>query len=293
MIGASQMHIDGQDWSWAIPTKSVVVVSMLVALWIAESIFPMFVGRSRRVGHGAANLLLGVMNAIIGSILFGAALLVVTEWSRENAFGLLPHLPRVWPAWIPFVIGLVVIDLWMYWWHRINHHVPFLWRFHAVHHSDRELDATSAVRFHTGEIVLSGVARLLVLPLLGVSLPMLLIYELILLPVILFHHSNLRIGPAVDGVLRPMIVTPWMHWVHHSMLREETNSNYGSVLSVWDRLFGSFRLRANPSEIELGLTDDDSEQSWRTLMGMAVRPFKNVVVRSVNETDHLQPTERK
>ncbi len=173
------------------------------------------------------------------------------------------------------MIGLVLVDLWMYAWHRINHSVPLLWRFHAVHHSDRERDATSAVRFHTGEIILSGVARLLVLTVLGVSMSILLVYELVLLPVILFHHGNLRIGSAVDGVLRRIIVTPWMHWVHHSMLREETNSNYGSVLSVWDRLFGSFRLRAKPSEIELGLTEDKSEQSWRTLIGMVSRPFKS------------------
>jgi len=248
-----EMEIDGQDWSWAVPTKNAIVVFMLVALWAGESIAPMFVARRRRLSHGVANIALGVVNGVLGSVLFGAAILVTTEWSRKNSIGLLHHLPSVWPTWIQFVIGLVLIDLWMYWWHRINHMVPILWRFHAVHHSDRELDATSAVRFHTGEIILSGVARLLVLPVLGVSLPMLLVYELVLLPVIMFHHSNLRIGPAVDGALRPMIVTPWMHWVHHSMLREETNSNYGSVLSVWDRLFGSFRLRTEPSQIELGL----------------------------------------
>ncbi len=280
-----EMEIDGQDWSWAVPTKNAIAVSMLVALWAGESIAPMFAARHRRLSHGVANIALGVVNGIVGNVLFGAAILVATEWSRENSIGLLQHLPRAWPIWIQFAIGLLLIDLWMYWWHRINHKVPLLWRFHAVHHSDRELDATSAVRFHTGEIILSGLARLLILPTLGVSLPMLLVYEIVLLPVIMFHHSNLRIGPVVDGVLRPMIVTPWMHWVHHSMLREETNSNYGSVLSVWDRLFGSFRLRANPSEIELGLADDDSERSWRTLIGMAVRPFKKVVVRSANETD--------
>ncbi len=268
------MHIEGQDWSWAIPTKSAIIVSILVVLWAAESIVPMFAGRRRRFSHGAANVVLGIINAIVGSLLFGAALLVATQWSRENAIGLLHHLPQAWPVWARFLIGLVLIDLWMYFWHRLNHSVPILWRFHAVHHADRELDATSAVRFHTGEIVLSGAARLFVLPVLGISLPMLLVYELILLPVILFHHSNVRIAPAADRLLRPILVTPWMHWVHHSMLRDETNSNYGSVLSVWDRLFGSFRLREDPSEIELGLTDDTSEDSWRTLRGMLIRPFK-------------------
>jgi len=268
------MQMEGQDWSWAIPTKNAIVVSMMVALWTAESTIPMFVGRHRRGSHGAANILLGIMNAIVGGLLFSAALLATTQWSREHAMGLLHQLPYGVPSWGKLLVGLVLIDLWMYWWHRINHNVPFLWRFHAVHHADRELDVTSAVRFHTGEIILSGTARLFVLPILGVSLPMLLIYELILFPVILFHHSNVRIASAVDGVLRPIVVTPWMHWVHHSVLREETNSNYGSVLSVWDRLFGSFRLRDDPGQIELGLTDDHSEHSWRTLGGMLIRPFK-------------------
>ncbi len=171
------------------------------------------------------------------------------------------------------LLGVILIDLWMYVWHRLNHNVRLLWRFHAVHHADQEMDATSAVRFHTGEIILSGAARLFVLPMLGVTLPMLLIYELILLPVILFHHSNVRIANGTDGVLRSILVTPWMHWVHHSNLMEETNSNYGSVLSIWDRLFSSFRLRTDPSEIELGLSDDASESSWRSLGGMLIRPF--------------------
>lgn len=269
-----KMEIDGQDWSWAVPTKNAIVVLLLAALWAGESIAPMFVARRRRLSHGAANVALGVFNGIVGSVLFGAAILLATEWSRENSIGLLYNLPSSVPAWIQFVIGLVLVDLWMYAWHRINHSVPLLWRFHAVHHSDREMDATSAVRFHTGEIVFSGIARLLVLPLLGISLPMLLVYELLLLPVILFHHSNLRVARSADGALRAVIVTPWMHWVHHSVRREETNSNYGSVLSVWDRLFGSFRLRTEPSQIELGLSEDASEQSWRTLLGMFLRPFK-------------------
>ncbi len=279
------MQIDGQDWSWAFPAKNAIVVAMLMALWIGESIAPMFAGRSRRVSHAVANGLLGVTNSVVSSMLFGTVLLVVTEWSSKHSSGLLHQLPSTWPAWGRFGIGLLLFDLWMYLWHRLNHNVPFLWRFHAVHHSDRELDATSAVRFHTGEIILSGVARTLVLPVLGVSLPMLLVYELILLPVILFHHCNVRIESTVDGILRAIIVTPWMHWVHHSMLREETNSNYGSVLSVWDRCFGSFRLRSDPSAINFGLAEDESEQSWRTLRGMVLRPYRRIVARSVEETE--------
>jgi len=266
--------MDSADWTWAPQLKNVIVVFMLVVLSVLETLIPMFPSRQRRLSHGLANLAWGVINASVSGLLFATAMLAATEWSNTNAFGLLHQLPAYAPKWLSFGIGLVLIDLWMYWWHRINHTVPLFWRFHAVHHADRELDCTSAVRFHTGEILLSGLARLLVLPLLGVSLPMLLVYELVLLPVILFHHSNLRISRNADSLLRAIIVTPWLHWVHHSQKREETNSNYGSVLSCWDRLFKSLKLRTTPQNIRFGLEEDSGNSSWRTLSGMLVRPFK-------------------
>ncbi|MFP4501218.1 MAG: sterol desaturase family protein [Candidatus Hydrogenedentota bacterium] len=103
----------------------------------------------------------------------------------------------------------------------------------------------------------------------------LLLYEAVLLPVVLFHHSNFDIPPRLDAALRWVIPTPWMHWVHHSRLQPETDSNYGSMLSVWDRLFRTFRLREDPHQIELGLDGDTEEKQWRTLPGMLVRPFRS------------------
>ena len=115
--------------------------------------------------------------------------------------------------------------------------------------------------------MLSGCARLAVLPLIGLTMPQLLVYEAILLPVILFHHSNVRMPRRMDAVLRWVVVTPWMHWVHHSRWRPETDSNFASVLSIWDRLFGTFRLRDDPTRIELGLEFTPLEQglsdTWR------------------------------
>ncbi len=142
-----------------------------------------------------------------------------------------------------------------------------------MHHADAEMDVTSAVRFHTVEILFSVTARLLVLPVIGVTLPQLLLYEALSLPVVLFHHSNVRIPYGIDSCLRWLIVTPWMHWVHHSRWQPETDSNYSSFLSVWDRLFGSFRLRNNPEEISQGL-DGWEEGDWFQLKGMLTAPFR-------------------
>jgi len=250
--------------------RYVVVALALAALWVAESLLPMFAGRRARWSHLGSNLGLGAINAIVAAgVAF--ALLGVTEWARLNEIGLLHVLPL--PAWAQWVLALVLFDCWQYAWHRLNHQTPLLWRFHAVHHADAEMDVTSGVRFHTGEMILSFLARLAVLPALGMTLPQLLVYEAVSLPIILFHHSNLKISERWDRRLRWLIVTPRMHFVHHSRWQPETDSNYASFLSVWDRLFGSFRLRARPEEISLGLDHWESRE-WRSLPGMLAAPFR-------------------
>jgi sterol desaturase/sphingolipid hydroxylase (fatty acid hydroxylase superfamily) len=252
-----------------------IAAATLAGLWAIESVAPMFVGRKRRISHLATNLALAAINALI-AFGFAFAMLGVTEWARTRPFGLLNLTPL--PVWLHWLGVIVLFDCWQYWWHRFNHRVPFLWRFHSVHHSDAEMDASSGVRFHTGEIALSFLARLAVLPLIGVTVPQLLVYEAISLPVILFHHSNLRISNGADRCLRWLIVTPWMHYVHHSRWQPETDSNYTSFLSVWDRLFGSFRLREKPAEISLGL-ENFEELEWRQLPGMLAAPFKKTPAR--------------
>ena len=194
----------------------------------------------------------------------------VAAWSAEHGLGLL-HLVDL-PPWASWAAAIILFDLWMYVWHVLNHKVPLLWRFHAVHHADRRLDVTSAVRFHTGEIVLSAAARLAVVPLLGLTLEQLLLYELVLQPIILFHHSNVRTHPLLDRVLRWIIPTPRVHWVHHSKVRMETDSNYGSVFSWWDRVFRTFRLRPDAGRIEFGLEISGDHES-DDLTGMGIMPF--------------------
>ncbi len=251
-------------------TKHLVAAVVLVCLWTAEGLIPLHRGRTRRLAHGGANLGLALINAVIfqGA---GIGLVWATDWGQRHQVGLLTAVQL--PVWGLWILAILLIDGWQYFWHRINHRLPFLWRFHAVHHADAEMDATSAVRFHTGEIGFSFLARLLVLPLLGVTVPQLLLYEAISLPVILFHHSNIRLTNNQDRWLRWLLVTPWMHQVHHSHWQPETDSNYSSFLSIWDRLFGSFRLNPDPATIRLGL-DGWREADWRSLPGMLKTPLR-------------------
>ena len=260
---------------WLTYGRQLIAAAVLALLWTMESLAPMFSGRTRRLSHITTNLLLAAINALVASG-FAFAILGVTTWAHDRSFGLLNLAPL--PSWLHWVGAILLFDCWQYWWHRFNHRVPLLWRFHAVHHSDAEMDASSGVRFHTGEMVFSFLARLLVLPLLGITLPELLLYEAISLPVILFHHSNLRLSNRVDRSLRWLIVTPWMHCVHHSCWQPETDSNYTSLFSIWDRLFGSFRLRNKPSEIVLGL-ENYEEREWRRLPGLLAAPFRKNPVR--------------
>ena len=254
-----------------VAAKPIVAAAALALMWLLEGLIPMFEGRKDRVRHDAPNLVLGVANALIVSLVFAATTLIATEWARTNSFGVLRWLDisGIWA----FALAFVLFDLWQYLWHRLNHRVPFLWRFHAVHHADRELSASSGLRFHTGEIVLSSSVRLLVLPLLGMTVGQVLVYEAVLLPVILFHHGNVGVPARADRWLRWLIVTPWMHWVHHSDYQPETDSNYSSVFSFWDRIFGSFRLVADPRSLTLGL-DHTERSDWATLPGMLAMPFR-------------------
>jgi sterol desaturase/sphingolipid hydroxylase (fatty acid hydroxylase superfamily) len=250
--------------------RHIVAAAVLAVLWAAEGVAPMFPARSRRVGHAINNLALAALNTAL-AFCAAAVILHATEWSREHRAGLLHWVGG--PEWVRWILAMVLLDCWQYWWHRFNHRVHFLWRFHAVHHADADMDVTTGVRFHTIEIALSLLARIAVLSLLGLTVPQLVLYEALSLPVILFHHANINLPGPVDRSLRWLVVTPWMHVVHHSRLQPETDSNYSSFLSVWDRLFGSYRLRDRPKEVSLGL-DGWQEAEWRGFAGMLLRPLR-------------------
>ncbi len=254
--------------------KALLAAIFLVVLWTAEGLvpfFPEFPGRWRdRVRHDLRNLAFGGVNALLVAILFGGLLFLQDAWADGAGFGLLRRLSLSEP--VTLVAAVVLFDLWMYLWHRANHRIPFLWRFHRMHHSDPALDVSTGVRFHPGELVLSSLARLLVLPLLGMSLWHLAVYEAILLPVILFHHSNVRFPRWVDHGLLALVVTPAMHRVHHSRWQPETDSNYGSIFPWWDRVFSSFRLREDAATIEIGL-DEFPEGEWQSVRGMLRTPL--------------------
>jgi sterol desaturase/sphingolipid hydroxylase (fatty acid hydroxylase superfamily) len=172
----------------------------------------------------------------INTLLSPLVVLPITVWAAGFSLGL---RPAWWSGWPGLLLDLLLLDLWIYWWHRANHEIPLLWRFHQVHHLDELLDSTSAVRFHFGEVLLSALARAGVIILLEFPLTSVLLYEGLLLIGTIFHHSDARLPPRFEQALARVIITPSIHWVHHHAVRADTDSNYGTIFSFWDPLFGS------------------------------------------------------
>ncbi len=251
-------------------SSKFIIVIAFVLMWALESLLPFAPGRAHRLRHAARNLSLGAINAVVTALLSAFLLVVVAHWAEASHFGLLRLLNL--PPLVATLLAIAMLDAWMYVWHRANHEVPLLWRFHRVHHSDVEMDVTSAVRFHAGEIMISGLLRAAVIPVFGLSLPQIMLYDALLLPVIFFHHSNINLPEFMDRILRIVIATPALHRVHHSRLMSEANSNYGSIFSWWDRLAKTFRLRCDGTRVAFGVTGLDEYQS---LPGLLKTPFRD------------------
>lgn len=246
---------------------------LLAALLVWESVAPYFrfFPGGGRVKHGFWNLLLGGFNGIAVATVFVSLWLATANWAGANGFGLLNLFD--FPAWARVALTVLLMDLWTYWWHRLNHRLRFLWRFHRVHHSDPSMDVTTASRFHPGEIVFSSLLRIPIIALIGLRLEEMVVYEALMFAVVQFHHANVGLPDRWDRRFRALIVTPFLHKVHHSRWQPETDSNYASLFSWWDRVFRSFRLSQDPHLITMGL-DEFAEPRDQSLPGMLATPWR-------------------
>jgi len=210
----------------------------------------------------ARNLALWLVNAGLSPLI----VVPLSLWASEAA---LDWRPAAWTGWRGLAVDLVVLDFLIYWWHLANHRVALLWRFHEVHHLDRFLDTTTALRFHFGEVLLSALARAGAIYLLGFPFGSILAFETLLLMATLFHHSNLRLPAGLERALSLLIITPSIHWVHHHARQSDTDSNYGTIFSFWDRLFASRSPTRRTPDMEIGV-EGRPEQ---LLARLFVRPF--------------------
>ncbi len=251
--------------------KPFLIAVTLIVIFALEGLFPHYRGREARIRHGLPHVLTAFLNGLLTKFLLAGVTASVITWSMTS---MPASLRLIRPASaVELLLVFLLFDSWMYFWHRANHRIMFLWRFHRAHHADVEMDTTTALRFHPGELILSTFIRLPVVVLLGMTFGQLILFETMLNLSTLFHHSNLALPEKWDRVLRWIIVTPDMHRVHHSIERRETDSNFTSLLSVWDRLFGTFRMRDDTRTISLGLPEF-REERYQRLWGFLITPLR-------------------
>ena len=219
-----------------------------------------------------ANLGLVAVDTLLLRLLSAASAVGTALAVEARGWGVFNRL--LWPAWCEGVVAVVILDFAIYLQHVLFHAVPLLWRFHRVHHSDRDFDVTTGVRFHPVEVLLSVIYKMAVVAVLGLPAVAVLTFEVILNATSLFNHGNVLLPVGMDRVLRWFLVTPDMHRVHHSPLRVETDSNFGFNLPWWDRLFGTYRAQPTTAHDAMAIGLDGLRQPDRwPLFGLLAMPF--------------------
>jgi sterol desaturase/sphingolipid hydroxylase (fatty acid hydroxylase superfamily) len=230
---------------------ATVILAVGSLMLLVEALAPlrrMVEPKFRRI---VRNLFTGGVSLAVMTLIQVPLLQPVASWIVRDRIGLLQAV--AWPRWAETAVAIVLLDYTLWWWHRANHLVPFLWRFHLVHHVDRDLDTSTALRFHFGELALSIPVRAAQMIAIGVDPHALWLWQTILFGSILFHHANVRLPLGLERVLVRLVVTPRMHGIHHSDRLDETNSNWSSMLSCWDYLHRTLRLNVPQPEITIGV----------------------------------------
>jgi sterol desaturase/sphingolipid hydroxylase (fatty acid hydroxylase superfamily) len=219
--------------------------------------------------HDGRNLAFALVSFVVLFGLERPLIQPLAAWTAERGVGLTPRLPG--PEWLRWAVAIVLLDYTIWVWHRLTHRVPWLWRFHRIHHADLDLTATTALRFHAGELVLSIPWRAAQVLLIGVAPGPLAVWRVLFFVSVLFHHANWRLPERVEAVLGRLVMTPRLHGIHHSVRDEEVNSNYSSGLILWDRLHRTLRRRPEGALV-IGLPEVRDPAEAR-LARMLAAPF--------------------
>lgn len=231
----------------------MVIAGVFGALLALELKRPLRKSVEPKLRRNVRNLVVAAAGALALRLAEQPVALPLSHWVERHQWGLLQVAQM--PLWLEVLAAVLLMDYTLYWWHVATHRIPWLWRFHAVHHVDLDMDASTALRFHFGELVQSVGWRAVQVVLIGVTPLSLSIWQTALFASILFHHSNLRLPPALERRLNRYIVTPRMHGIHHSTVPEETDSNWSSGFTLWDRLHGTLKLDIPQERITIGVAE--------------------------------------
>ena len=252
-------------------------VGMFVLVGSWELVAPQRALSVSKTLRWANNLGLTVLNTIILRAVYPAAAVGVAALAAANGWGVLNHFQV--PTGLAVPLAVVTLDFLIWLQHVMFHAVPALWRLHRVHHADLDYDLTTGSRFHPIEMVLSMALKIAAVSLLGPPVVAVVLFEVLLSAGAMFNHGNIRLPASLDRALRWFIVTPDMHRVHHSVEDDETNSNFGFNLSVWDRLMGTYRAepRAGQLGMTIGVRDQTAPADVVHALGMLVMPFRGEI----------------
>ncbi len=252
--------------------RSLILVAGISFFWLIENAFPLFNFNYKKWQHAGINIFMTLTTIIINfSLAF--ILLKTSDWAIANNFGVLQWLPQM-SLWLYALIGLLLLDLiGAYLVHLIEHKVKFLWRFHLIHHTDTWVDTTSGNRHHPGESVIRFAFTTLGVLIVGSPMWMVFMYQTISIVSTQFTHANITLPNRLDIFLSYFIVSPNMHKVHHHFMLPYTDSNYGNIFSVWDRLFGTF-MYLPKEKIVYGIDTYMETQDHNQLNNLLKIPFQ-------------------
>lgn len=219
--------------------RGLILVGGITLFWLIENAYPLFKFQYNKIEHAGINIFFTITTIII-NFLMAFILLLAADFAIQQNFGILQWLPQI-NIWIYTIVGLLLLDfIGAYLVHLIEHKVTFLWRFHLIHHTDTWIDTTSANRHHPGESIIRFIFTVIGVLIVGSPMWMVFLYQSLSVVFSQFNHANIPLPKKIDKLLSYFIISPDMHKVHHHYKLPYTDSNYGNIFSVWDRLFGTF-----------------------------------------------------
>ncbi|RUO39879.1 sterol desaturase [Aliidiomarina taiwanensis] len=254
-----------------------VFIGVLVLMVLWEMLAPKRHSRFPRKVRWPSNLGIIFIGTLIMRVLAPLGLTGIALWAAQGSVGFfnVPEVAQRVPSWLAVVLSVLLLDMLIYWQHRMFHRVPVLWRLHRVHHTDPDFDVTTGLRFHPVEMVLSFLIKLVAVVLLGAPALAIIVFEIILNACSLFNHGNVALPAPIERQVRKVLITQELHRIHHSVEKEETNSNYGFSVSWWDHLFNSFTPvpKAGSDKIDIGLYEYRDARLTTSLWGLLKIPF--------------------
>ena len=251
-----------------------VFITVLAVMMLWESLQPNRISPIGANQRWLSNFFMALLGSVLARLMVPTGLAAIAVYAQNNHFGMWNYFSVT--LWLSVPISVLLFDCLIYWQHRLLHSIPGLWCLHKVHHADPHLDASTGLRFHPLEIALSLAVKASAVIILGAPLLAILIFEILLNATSIFNHSNIKLPVKLDKISKKLIVTQTMHRIHHSQIINETDSNFGFNLSIWDRLFKSYIEEAENGDaaIKLGLKEYSNSKTNTGLIALLLMPFK-------------------